>query len=86
MTVNGVAQTSGVTPNDFSHSLTYTVTPASGSPVTYTVTATTGAQGLMGGVIQGTPLALTGTVSTVAGLASPFGNPNGVVEVGSTCT
>ena len=81
VTVNGSAQTSGVTANDFSQPVKYTVTPASGAPVDYTVTATTGPQGLMGGVIQGTPLSLSGTVTTSAGQASPFGNPAGVVYV-----
>ena len=84
VTVNGAAQTSGVTPNDFSSPVKYRVTPASGTPVVYTVTATTGSQGLMGGVIQGTPLNLSGTVTTVAGAASPFGDPEGLVQLGST--
>jgi hypothetical protein len=84
VTVGGVPQASGVTANDFSHSVTYTVAPASGTPVTYAVTATTGSQGLMGGVIQGTPLVLSGSVTTVAGLASSFGNPMGIARVGSS--
>jgi hypothetical protein len=84
VSVNGVAQTSGMTPQNFSAPLTYTVTPASGAPVTYTVTAVTGTQGLMGGVIQGTPLTLSGAVTTVAGQASLFGNPMGIAQVGST--
>jgi hypothetical protein len=84
VTVNGVAQASGVTPNDFSAPVTYTVTPTSGAPVQYTITATSGAQGLLGGVIQGTPLALTGAVTTVAGKAAPFGSPAGVVLVGTS--
>ncbi len=84
VTVNGIIQHSGVTAQDFSQPLVYTVTPASGSPVQYTVTAVSGAQGLMGGVIQGTPLSLTGAVTTLAGAASPFGNPMGVVRVGGT--
>lgn len=81
VTVNGAAQTSGITAQSFSQPVVYTVTPQSGQPVKYTVTATTGPQGLMGGVIQGTPLSLSGAVSTTAGLASAFGNPMGVVEV-----
>ena len=81
--VNGVTQTSGTTPNDFSAPVTYTVTPTIGNPVVYTVTATTGAQGLRGGSIQGTPLDLDGTVDTVAGQASIFGDPAGCVQVGS---
>jgi len=83
VTVGSAVQTSGVTANDYTHPVTYTVTPASGSPVTYTVTATTGPQGLMGGAIQGMPLSLSGVVSTVSGQASSFGNPAGVVNVGS---
>jgi hypothetical protein len=81
VTVNGVAQASGATPHDFTAPLTYTVTPASGTPISYTVTAVTGTQGLMGGVIQGTPLALSGAVTTVAGQASSFGNPQGIVYI-----
>jgi sugar lactone lactonase YvrE len=83
VTVDGVAQESGVTANDFTQALAYTVTPASGDPVTYTVTAVTGTLGLMGGVIQGSPLALAGAVTTVAGQASKFGSPAGIVRVGS---
>jgi hypothetical protein len=81
VTVNGAVQTSGVTPHDFTGPLTYTVTPASGTPIQYTVTAVTGTQGLMGGVVQGAPLSLSGTVTTVAGLASAFGNPQGIVYI-----
>ena len=82
--VGNTPQVSGVTPNDFTNPVTYVVTPASGTPVKYTITATVGSQGLMGGVIQGTPLSLSGTVSTIAGTASPFGGPQGMAQIGST--
>lgn len=42
VTVNGAAQTSGVTANDFSSPVQYTVTPLGGSPQVCTVTVTTG--------------------------------------------
>jgi hypothetical protein len=88
ITVNGVAQTSGSTAIDFSNSqsspIKYVVTPISGSPVSYSVTVTNGSQGLMGGMIQGIPLTLSGTVTTIAGKASPFGSPQGIVQVAST--
>jgi hypothetical protein len=83
ITVNGAAQTSGTTTNNFSSPVVYTVTPASGASVKYIVTVINGSQGLMGGVIQGTPLNLSGTVTTIAGTASPFGNPRSSVRVGS---
>jgi hypothetical protein len=76
-------QTSDVTANDFSSPLTYTVTPAVGTPVEYTVTAASSAQGLRGGSIQGVPLSLSGIVDTLAGQASIFGDPAGCVVVGS---
>jgi hypothetical protein len=83
VTVNGVQQASGVTPNDFSAPVTYTVTPVVGDPVAYTVTATSSAQGLRGGSIQGVMLSLAGNVDTVAGQASIFGDPAGCVAVGT---
>ena len=79
--VNGVTQTSGTTPNDFSAPVTYTVTPTAGDLVVYTVTATSSAQGLRGGSIQGVSLSLSGSVDTVAGQASIFGDPIGCVVV-----
>jgi len=40
--VNGVAQQSGITPNDFSQPAVYTVTPQNGVALSYTVTLITG--------------------------------------------
>jgi hypothetical protein len=40
VSVNGVAQQSGITPNDFSNPVMYTVSAADGSTKTYTVTVT----------------------------------------------
>jgi D-alanyl-D-alanine carboxypeptidase len=42
MTVNGIAQTSGVTPNDFTSPVAYTVTTPGGRPQTFSVSVTTG--------------------------------------------
>ena len=42
VTVNGVAQTSGVTPNDFTSPVTYTVNTTGGKPQTFSVSVTTG--------------------------------------------
>jgi D-alanyl-D-alanine carboxypeptidase len=42
VTVNGVTQTSGVTPNNFTSPVTYTVTTAGGAPQTFSVSVTTG--------------------------------------------
>jgi D-alanyl-D-alanine carboxypeptidase len=46
VTINGVAQLSGVTKNDFSSPVTYTVTPQGTAPQTFTVTVTTGIQAI----------------------------------------
>ncbi|HXB95317.1 MAG TPA: serine hydrolase, partial [Puia sp.] len=42
VTVNGVAQTSGVTPNNFTSPVPYTVTTQGGQPQTFSVSVTTG--------------------------------------------
>ena len=42
VSVNGVAQTSGVTPNNFTSPVTYTVTTPGGQPSTFSVSVTTG--------------------------------------------
>ena len=46
VTVNGVAQTSGVTPNNFTSPVTYTVTTPNGKPQTFSVSVTTGIQAI----------------------------------------
>ena len=46
VTVNGVAQTSGVTPNDFTSPVTYTVNTTGSAPKTFSVSVTTGIQAI----------------------------------------
>src|SRR5579863_7073147 len=58
VTVNGVAQASGTTPNDFTNPATYTVTAADGSSQNYTVTvavASASANDIISFSLNGTP-------------------------------
>lgn len=73
--VSGVPQTSQQTVNDFTNSLAYVVTPASGTPMTYTVSAR------VAGVAENalTRFALDGITGTITGnniaVVMPFGYP-----------
>jgi DNA-binding beta-propeller fold protein YncE len=64
-TVGAVEQISGITPNNFTSPVVYTVTAQDGSTNNYTVTVT---------VRVLTPLNLTGKVTTLAGEARKFAN------------
>ncbi len=75
VTIGGVTQTSGTTPNNFTTSKTYTVTAANGTSATYTVTVSVAlnpAKAITAYSLAwstGTPGSADGTIS---GVASPY--------------
>ena len=95
VTVNGVTQVDGVTPNDFTSPVTYTVTAADGSTQNYVVSVTVATNtakaitafsiGGSMGVINGTGIAVTVPPGTsLSNLIATFITTGQSVEVGAT--
>ena len=81
VTVGAVVQSSGVTANNFSSPVTYTVEAEDGSTQDYVVTVEHAV--LMGGSVQGIELDLTASVSTLVSPAK-FYSPAGVTVAGTS--
>lgn len=88
VTVNGVTQISGTTPNNFSAPLSYLVTAENGTIATYTVTVTvtpiSTAKAITAFSFQATPGTITSTaIGTISGTAIdvtvPYGTTTGAI-------